>query len=800
MRMEVIVVKTHRLLAVMALPATVLLTSPVPALAETSSTPSASASSLSVPVAALTLAGVQSYPMLSYGSTGAYVQVLQNALNALGYDVGQATGVFDATTQTQVKAFQQAAGLGVDGIVGPMTWGALAKAVSDYRQVMSVLPRQSALVQHVEWKRIVWNGQLISKPIGFTYQGTAYMPIWYVMQALARAGVASTWSNGVWTLTPPSGQVVDYGKISYGPGSAAIAIGQTVVANVPAIVYPDPASGKLTTFMPVWYVMNALQRMGVASTWQGTQWDMKPAPVVIETGDPSSNSTGSGGSGVDNGTGNSTSNSTGNGTGAVPGGNTVTNVTNTTGPANSTGNAAGLGNSTGNSVGNSTSNSTGNATSNGTGNSTGNATGNSTGGSSGLSFTNVDLRYPAPSNINAQSINQFLLQNSSPLNGLGNSFMDAQNLYSVDANYLVSHAILESAWGQSQIALQKNNLFGYGAYDSNPGPDAGVFPSDDYAIRFEAWTVRTNYLTPGASLYVSPTLNGMNVNYATAQTWASGIAAVMKQFATSVGSSVSAYVQYSPSNNPPAPKSTAEPVYYMNGAQGVTQQDPYYPNNGVPYYPSIAQGENQQFFGQLSVGSFGQPVAEIQRFLNQTINAGLTVDGQFGPLTQAAVEKFQSQVMGMSNPNGIWTFSMWVQYIQPSQSNANLIPAGTTVKIDQIAEGMAGPYVVPWYHVVGYGWVDSQYIKLTNVYRVIVQNPAGTATTIPVYQVGDLSKVLLNLHSGDWVVANSAQPSGGVYTIQIAAQDPVVSNGYAADTLLTAVIPANGTVSLVPQS
>ncbi|WP_234969770.1 peptidoglycan-binding protein [Alicyclobacillus vulcanalis] len=785
-------VKTHRLLAVAALPATVLLTTPAPALAETSSSQSASAPSLNVPVAALTLAGVQSYPMLSYGSTGVYVEILQNALNALGYDVGQASGLFDATTQAEVKAFQQAMGLQTDGIVGPLTWGALAKAVADYRQVMTVLSSRSSLVQQVEWKRIVWNGRLISKPIGFTYQGTAYMPIWYVMQALSKAGIASTWQGGVWTLTPPGGQTVNYGKISYGPGSAAIAIGQTVVANVPAVVYPDPASGKLTTFMPVWYVMNALQRLGIGSTWQGTEWDMKPAPVVIETGDPSNNTTGSDPA---NSTGNGTGNSTGNATGAVPGGNTVTNVT--TGSSNVTGNSTGnsLGNSTGNSLGNSTSNATGNAT----GNTTGNATGNSTGTSSG-SFTNVDLRYPAPSNINAQSINQFLLQNSSPLNGLGNSFMDAQNLYSVDANYLVSHAILESAWGQSQIALQKNNLFGYGAYDSNPGQDAGVFPSDDYAIRFEAWTVRMNYLTPGASLYVTPTLSGMNVNYATAKTWASGIAAIMTQFASSVGSNVNAYVQYTPSNNPPAPRSTAEPVYYMNGAQGVTQQDPYYPNGGVPYYPTIAQGENQQFFGQLSVGSFGQPVVEVQQFLNRTINAGLTVDGQFGPLTQAAVEKFQSQVMHMSNPNGIWTFSMWVQYIQPSQSNANLIPAGTTVKIDQVAEGMAGPYVVPWYHVVGYGWVDSQYIKLTNVYRVIVQNPAGTATTIPVYQVGNLSSVLLNLHSGDWVVANSAQPSGGVYTIQIAAQDPTVSNGYAAGTLLTGFIPANGTVSLVPQN
>ncbi|GLG02096.1 hypothetical protein Alches_21370 [Alicyclobacillus hesperidum subsp. aegles] len=766
--------KSSRLLAVLALPAWVALSQSPTAWAQTA-TSSAALNTPSTSSSGTFGLGSswESYPMLQYGTQGPSVAVLQNDLNALGFTVGQATGTFDATTEAQVKAFQQANQLQVDGIVGPLTWGALAKAVAAYEVSSVVASASSHVVNNVQAKRIVFNGSTVSSPIGFTYDGTTYMPIWYVMQALKQAGYANVWANGVWNITPPSTSAanVDYSNIKYGKGSTAIAINGTVVANVIAIVYPDPASGKMTTFMPIWYVMNALKRAGVGSTWQGTQWTMKPAPVVVTTSDPVGNSTG-------NMTGNSTGNTTGNTTG------------------NMTGNSTG--NTTGNSTGNMTGNSTGNTTSNSTGNSSGSGTSGSTGAN--LSFTNVDLRFPAPANINTSSINSYLLANDSPLNGLGASFMDAQNTYGVDANYLVSHAILESYWGQSQIALAKNNLFGYGAYDSNPGNDAGMFPSDDYAIRFEAWEVRNNYLNPGGSEYVSPTLTGMNVNYATDKQWAAGIGSLMTQFASSVGSSVSAYKQYSPQNVAPTPKSSTEPVFYMNGATGVIQSDSYYQNGGVPYFPSMAAGMNQQFFGPLQNGSAGQPVAEVQKYLNQTIGAGLQIDGQYGPLTEAAVKKFESQVMHMTNPDGIWSYAMWTTYIQPNQSNANLIPSGTQVQIDQIEQGMAGPYVMPWYHIVNYGWVDSQYVKFTNVYRVEVTNPAGTATSIPVYQVGNLSKVLVTLHSGDFVVASSAQPSGGVYTIQIAAQTPAVSNGLAPDTLLTGVIPANGTVTLVPQS
>ncbi|HUN34370.1 MAG TPA: peptidoglycan-binding protein [Trebonia sp.] len=45
-----------------------------------------------------------------------------------------------------------------------------------------------------------------------------------------------------------------------------------------------------------------------------------------------------------------------------------------------------------------------------------------------------------------------------------------------------------------------------------------------------------------------------------------------------------------------------------------------------------------------SRGATGERVYSIQQFLNQRINAGLTVDSNFGPLTEAAVRRFQTSV------------------------------------------------------------------------------------------------------------------------------------------------------------
>ena len=67
-------------------------------------------------------------PMLYRGGTGDAVKTLQEKLNAKGFDSGNVDGIFGAKTYAAVTAFQKANGLGVDGIVGKLTWGKLYDA------------------------------------------------------------------------------------------------------------------------------------------------------------------------------------------------------------------------------------------------------------------------------------------------------------------------------------------------------------------------------------------------------------------------------------------------------------------------------------------------------------------------------------------------------------------------------------------------------------------------------------------------------------------------------------------------
>ena len=65
---------------------------------------------------------------LQTGSTGDEVRDLQQTLSALGYPL-EADGIFGRGTEHAVRAFQSDHGLPADGIVGPITLGAIAKAM-----------------------------------------------------------------------------------------------------------------------------------------------------------------------------------------------------------------------------------------------------------------------------------------------------------------------------------------------------------------------------------------------------------------------------------------------------------------------------------------------------------------------------------------------------------------------------------------------------------------------------------------------------------------------------------------------
>ena len=72
----------------------------------------------------------RTYPMMR----GDDVRTLQEQLNALGFDCGAADGIFGNKTLAGVKAFQAAAGVKVDGIVGPVTRGALTTMAAGARK------------------------------------------------------------------------------------------------------------------------------------------------------------------------------------------------------------------------------------------------------------------------------------------------------------------------------------------------------------------------------------------------------------------------------------------------------------------------------------------------------------------------------------------------------------------------------------------------------------------------------------------------------------------------------------------
>lgn len=51
---------------------------------------------------------------------------------------------------------------------------------------------------------------------------------------------------------------------------------------------------------------------------------------------------------------------------------------------------------------------------------------------------------------------------------MGEYFTKYQNIYGTNAALMYGTAVMESGWGTSKIAIDKNNLFGHGAIDNNP--------------------------------------------------------------------------------------------------------------------------------------------------------------------------------------------------------------------------------------------------------------------------------------------------------------------------------------------
>lgn len=128
--------------------------------------------------------------------------------------------------------------------------------------------------------------------------------------------------------------------------------------------------------------------------------------------------------------------------------------------------------------------------------------------------------------------------------GVAEAFMRVQNEYNVSALGLLAIACLESAYGTSRIARDKQNLFGWGAVDSNPyngAWDWSNMPTSD-AIYKAVSLIAKNYLRGnyGQDTYRKMRYNTDEVGqpvhqYCTSKTWIFSNAKIRAQLESYLG-------------------------------------------------------------------------------------------------------------------------------------------------------------------------------------------------------------------------------------------------------------------------
>lgn len=109
------------------------------------------------------------------------------------------------------------------------------------------------------------------------------------------------------------------------------------------------------------------------------------------------------------------------------------------------------------------------------------------------------------------------------LEGLAGAFKQAEKKYGVNAVFLIGLAIHESDFGNSRLAREKNNLFGFKAYDRSPYQSAQRFGSLSEGIDKVAAYLANNYLHKDGKYYNGLSIRDIGKKYATDPKWAQGI-------------------------------------------------------------------------------------------------------------------------------------------------------------------------------------------------------------------------------------------------------------------------------------
>ena len=155
---------------------------------------------------------------------------------------------------------------------------------------------------------------------------------------------------------------------------------------------------------------------------------------------------------------------------------------------------------------------------------------------------NPEMQLNKASGLTREDFKKVLSGNSKDTNKIFENnaelFYEIEQKYNVNGIFIAAIGIHESDWGTSNIANEKKNLFGYGAYDSSAYESSYTFESYEYGIDIVAKVMAKCYLNPegievfdgeisSGIYYNGPTVSGVNTRYASDSNWATRVYEIM---------------------------------------------------------------------------------------------------------------------------------------------------------------------------------------------------------------------------------------------------------------------------------
>jgi len=160
-----------------------------------------------------------------------------------------------------------------------------------------------------------------------------------------------------------------------------------------------------------------------------------------------------------------------------------------------------------------------------------------------LDKVSFDMALNEPSGLQESDFERILSNQSRDVNNVFKdnykAFYDVEEKYNINGVFVAAIAMHESDWAKSRIAMDKKNLFGFGAYDATPYESALTFETYAEGIDKVALWLSKNYINvPGTvlkngeiangSYFNGPTVSGVNTKYATDTNWANRVFSIME--------------------------------------------------------------------------------------------------------------------------------------------------------------------------------------------------------------------------------------------------------------------------------